>query len=132
MSFILDALKKSENERQQQAPAEFVTVPSNPDAPRAPKWLWILGALLVVNIVVVVTLIARDDVIARQFLGSNRGSTAQPARKSHRRFAGRFGDRLACGFDRIRAVASRESDIVNGNQPRVVAKPRRAAPEWHR
>ena len=62
MSFILDALKKSENERQQQVPAEFVTVPSNPDAPKAPRWLWGLGTLLVVNIVVVVALITRDEV----------------------------------------------------------------------
>lgn len=62
MSFILDALKKSENERQQQVPAEFVTVPSNPDAPRAPRWLWVLGALLIVNIVVVGALVTRDEV----------------------------------------------------------------------
>lgn len=60
MSFILDALKKSENERQQQAPPEFATVPADPDSPRAPRWLWVLGGLLLVNLVVVVALLTRD------------------------------------------------------------------------
>ena len=49
MSFILDALKKSETERQNQGKAEFADVPSSADGPRAPRWLWPLGALLAVN-----------------------------------------------------------------------------------
>jgi general secretion pathway protein B len=61
MSFILDALKKSENDRQEQAEAEFATVPSSPDAPAAPRWLWILGGLLTINIVVVLGLLLRSD-----------------------------------------------------------------------
>ncbi len=46
MSFILDALKKSENDRQEQAEAEFATVPSSPGPLAAPSWLWVLGGLL--------------------------------------------------------------------------------------
>ncbi len=61
MSFILDALKKSENERQQQTDSEFATVPSGSDAPGMPRWLWVLGALLVVNAVVVTGLLLRPD-----------------------------------------------------------------------
>jgi general secretion pathway protein B len=61
MSFILDALKKSENERQEQAETEFATVPSSPAAPAAPRWLWILGGLLTINIVVVLGLMLRPD-----------------------------------------------------------------------
>ena len=49
MSFILDALKKSENERQQQAPAEFATVPAAPASDGMPRWLWVLGGLLLVS-----------------------------------------------------------------------------------
>ena len=60
MSFILDALKKSENERQSNAPPEFATVPASPDAPRAPRWLWVLGGLLLINLVVIVALLTRD------------------------------------------------------------------------
>ncbi len=61
MSFILDALKKSENERQQQSDSEFATVPSGSDTPGMPRWLWVLGALLVVNAVVVTGLLLRPD-----------------------------------------------------------------------
>ena len=60
MSFILDALKKSENERQLNTPPEFATVPADPDSPRAPRWLWVLGGLLLINLVVVIALLTRD------------------------------------------------------------------------
>jgi general secretion pathway protein B len=53
MSFILDALKKSESERRQQQANDFATVPSGPTAPPAPRWLWMLGLLLAINIVVI-------------------------------------------------------------------------------
>ena len=46
MSFILDALKKSETERQQQAGGEFSNVPSSSGDQQSFKWLWILGLLL--------------------------------------------------------------------------------------
>lgn len=61
MSFILDALKKSENDRQQQAPAEFATVPSSPDTPSAPRWLWALGLLLAINIVALLYVTLRSN-----------------------------------------------------------------------
>lgn len=61
MSFILDALKKSENDRQEQAEAEFATVPSSPSEPAVPRWLWILGGLLAINIIVVLSLMFRPD-----------------------------------------------------------------------
>lgn len=61
MSFILDALKKSENERQQQGDAEFATVPTSADGPRAPRWIWVLLALLVINVTVLFGLLLRHD-----------------------------------------------------------------------
>ena len=61
MSFILDALKKSENDRQEQAGVEFSTVPSSPDTPAVPRWLWVLGGLLTINIVVILGLVLRPD-----------------------------------------------------------------------
>jgi general secretion pathway protein B len=60
MSFILDALKKSESERQRQAPAAFATVPSSEGGPRAPRWLWVLGGLLAINLVVLLGLFLRS------------------------------------------------------------------------
>lgn len=61
MSFILDALKKSESERQQQTPATFATVPSSENRPRAPRWLWVLGGLLAINLVVLLGLVIRSS-----------------------------------------------------------------------
>ena len=61
MSFILDALKKSENERQDSAPAEFTTVSSNGASPAMPRWLWVLGALLAINALVLAFLLLRPD-----------------------------------------------------------------------
>ena len=61
MSFILDALKKSETERQRQSAAEFATVPSSAHSPRVPRWLWLLGALLAINLAVLTGMLLRDD-----------------------------------------------------------------------
>ena len=61
MSFILDALKKSETERQQQTGAEFSAVPSGSGDSQSFKWLWILALLLLVNIVVLVGVLMRPD-----------------------------------------------------------------------
>jgi general secretion pathway protein B len=61
MSFILDALKKSETERQQQGPSDFASVPSSEEAPRAPRWLWALALLLAINLAVLLGVLLRDD-----------------------------------------------------------------------
>ena len=61
MSFILDALKKSETERQQQSGPEFSSVPSSAGEPQPLKWLWILAALLGVNAVVLLGILFRPD-----------------------------------------------------------------------
>ncbi|MGB5690257.1 MAG: general secretion pathway protein GspB [Woeseiaceae bacterium] len=62
MSFILDALKKSESDRQQHGPAEFASVPTSNGRQGAPRWLWVLGVLLAVNLVVLIGLLLRPDV----------------------------------------------------------------------
>lgn len=61
MSFILDALKKSETERQNQGTAEFANVPASAGGPRAPRWLWPIAALLAVNVVVLLGLWLREE-----------------------------------------------------------------------
>lgn len=60
MSFILDALKKSETERQQKSSAEFAKVPSGGGSARVPGWLLLLGALLAINLVVLLGLLLRS------------------------------------------------------------------------
>ncbi len=64
MSFILDALRKSESERQRQGSAEFAGVPTSTVSSGAPRWLWILAALLAVNLAVLIGLLMRPDVRA--------------------------------------------------------------------
>ena len=62
MSFILDALKKSETERQRQNAPGFAGVPDATDPPRAPRWLWVLGGLLAINLIVLLGVMLRPDV----------------------------------------------------------------------
>ncbi len=64
MSFILDALKKSETDRQQQSSAEFAGVPTSGDRPGVPRWLWFLGLLLAVNLAVLLGLLLRPQAAA--------------------------------------------------------------------
>lgn len=61
MSFILDALKKSETERQRQNAPGFANVPEATEPPRAPRWLWVLGGLLVINLVVLLGVMLRPE-----------------------------------------------------------------------
>ena len=61
MSFILDALKKSETERQRQGSAEFATIPASRAASPPPRWLWVLVLLLLINLVVLAGILLRDE-----------------------------------------------------------------------
>lgn len=66
MSFILDALKKSESERQQQTGAEFSDVPSGSGQPHPYKWLVILALLLAVNFAALLIVLLRPGVEPEQ------------------------------------------------------------------
>jgi general secretion pathway protein B len=60
MSFILDALRKSEHERQRQAAPGIADLrPASPHPPRLPAWSIALGILLLANIVIVAVLVMR-------------------------------------------------------------------------
>lgn len=61
MSFILDALKKSETERQEQVGGEFSNVPSGSGEPQSFKWLWILALLLLVNAAILIGILMGPD-----------------------------------------------------------------------
>jgi general secretion pathway protein B len=61
MSFILDALKKSEIDRQRQGGAEFAAIPLGPRSSPVPRWLWIVGVLLLVNLAVLIGLFFKPD-----------------------------------------------------------------------
>ena len=61
MSFILDALKKSETERQQQGSAEFSSVPTSSEKPNPARWLWLLAVLLGINFAVLIGILIRPE-----------------------------------------------------------------------
>ena len=63
MSFILDALKKSETDRQQRGSAEFANVPTSGRRREGPPaWIWVVGVLLLVNLAVLVAIMLRPGV----------------------------------------------------------------------
>ncbi|MBT8090812.1 MAG: general secretion pathway protein GspB [Gammaproteobacteria bacterium] len=81
MSFILDALKKSETDRQQQSSAEFAGVPTGNSSPGVPRWLWVLGLLLAINILVLLGLFFRPDTKAPSLPPAPVTETREPALK---------------------------------------------------
>lgn len=71
MSFILDALKKSENERQRQVGPSLADVQVGQRRINKPWWAVAVGALLVVNLGVLIVVLVRD--------GDARSNTPQAA-----------------------------------------------------
>jgi len=61
MSFILDALKKSENERQRTMGPSLADAPVHRQQNERPWWVIAVAALLMVNLVVLVVVLARRD-----------------------------------------------------------------------
>jgi len=69
MSFILDALKKSESERLRQDTPGFSDVPDSTQEKSASHWIWIIVVLVGINITVLVVMFmgpdrAQDPVVA--------------------------------------------------------------------
>jgi general secretion pathway protein B len=65
MSFILDALKKSEIERQRQTEPGLMDAGSMRRRSRLPPWAALLGLLLAINIVVLLVVLMRNGAPAR-------------------------------------------------------------------
>jgi general secretion pathway protein B len=61
VSLILDALRKSENERQRQAGPGLAAVPEGTGQSRSLPWAWILGGLLGLNLLVLGSLLLTGD-----------------------------------------------------------------------
>jgi general secretion pathway protein B len=60
MSFILDALKKSEIERQRQSMPGLIDAPTTSRRARLPLWAILLGCLLAINTVVLIVVLMRS------------------------------------------------------------------------
>ncbi len=80
MSFILDALRKSEHERQRQAGPGFAELRPAMVRPRFPVWAIALGALLAVNLVVLAVLMLRNgDPVVPSSLPAAASPSAPPS-----------------------------------------------------
>lgn len=79
MSFILDALKKSENERQQSSNKDFAAVPTSPGAQTFPRWWLLIGLLLAINLIVLLGLLLRQDAQKQEPQASESTPQSMPA-----------------------------------------------------
>jgi len=77
MSFILDALKKSEIERQRQSQPGLMDTPAARRRGRLPLWAVLLGVLLSINLVVLGVMLMRSGAPTASTL--KRPATAAPA-----------------------------------------------------
>lgn len=114
MSFILDALRKSENERQQQSQAEFSGVPTGGREASSPKWLWVVGILLAINVAVLAGLLMRPDVSPpAQTAVESAPQTEAPAETT-------FSDRVAAAQRELPEQVVSEPVTEPESQPDVV------------
>lgn len=75
MSFILDALKKSEAERLRRDTPGFADVPDKPQEKSATHWVWIVVALIVVNVSVLAAIFLKPERIEETVANTE---TAEP------------------------------------------------------
>ena len=64
MSFILDALKKSEAERLKNDTPGFADLPGSAPEKRTAHWIWIVAALIVINLGVLIVIFMKPDHVA--------------------------------------------------------------------
>lgn len=88
MSLILDALRKSEHQRQRETGPALAVIPESGHVERLPTWVLVLGALLVLNALVLAGLlltkrpdkpVAVDAPAAAPVSSPQAGSAASPA-----------------------------------------------------
>ena len=65
MSFILDALKKSESDRQQESQPEPAYAPTGSRSSRPSRWVWIVGGLLLINVIVLLVFLSRPTAVTQ-------------------------------------------------------------------
>lgn len=90
MSFILDALKKSESERLRKGTPGIADVPQGGSNSGKSRWMWILGVLLVVNLAVLLVIVRRPDApvpVAEPAANKPRTESSEPAPASTQRFS---------------------------------------------
>lgn len=75
MSFILDALRKSEAERQQKNAPGIASIPQGGGARSGPRWMWLAVGLLLVNLAVLSGVLLKMNGDESQRVADNPPST---------------------------------------------------------
>ena len=81
MSFILDALKKSESERKRRNAPGIASIPETTQAPPAAKWPWLVTGLLAINLVILVRIMIQPDTPQTQLTAATEEITEPPRDK---------------------------------------------------
>jgi general secretion pathway protein B len=84
MSFILDALKKSEAERKRQDAPGIASIPEPTENSSGSKWIWIIAALLTINVVVLTGVVLRPsgDEHSQNAAATQAAGAEPPAREA--------------------------------------------------
>jgi general secretion pathway protein B len=98
MSFILDALKKSESDRQRQNAPDISDVPVGTSERATPRWLWLLIGLLVINLSVLVVVLLKPTQVSEPASAVPAATSAAAAPQA--------------------AVSTRQSPVDTSAQPR--------------
>ena len=114
MSFILDALKKSELERQRQSMPGLIEVPVAARRRGIPVWVWVLAGLLGINVAVLLVLLLHGAAHAPAIDDAPAAREASATRE-------RVRDLPA------RAAANRDPDSASADSPAAAADERAPA-----
>ena len=128
MSFILDALKKSESERQRKGTPGIADVPQGTARSGGAKWVWIIGILLTVNLAVLGGLMLRPDPVPP--LAQEPSPTEEQATPEAVPSGERFAEIVADVKSRQPVSTVESGDPLHSEQPitpPVMAKPGAAA-----
>ena len=118
MSFILDALRKSEHARQRETGPGLAEIPVAPSRPKKNLWATAAVALLLVNLLAVGVLLLRR---AQQDEAPVAAANTTPASRRHRRGPGRPAAdgcaRAGAGHTGRRAAPCSAGDAAEGRNP---------------
>lgn len=133
MSLILDALKKSETERQEQSSAEFSSVPASSGRSSPGRWLWLLAALLAVNVAVLIGILLKPDAVvesepaaAAKITAAATDTAAQPVAEVSASFEEQVADAIEDRPVTIQPAHTTSDDVLTtapATAPTTVAQP---------
>jgi general secretion pathway protein B len=127
MSFILDALRKSETERQHKGSAEFANVPTSDDRREGPPaWLWVLGALLLINLAVLIGIFLRPDVAPEPVAAAPPPAQPVVETRAEEEPRGDFASRVAAARENAPAVEEAPPSVEEA--PAAITTPPIATP----